>query len=278
MGVVWQGHDERLSRDVAVKGLDWPAYACAGERQAACRRAIREARVAARLSHRNVVQIFDITEEGGRPWIVMEFLPFWSLHDLVKQQGPLGPAWTARVGLGVLAALRAAHAEGIVHRDVKPANVLMTPDRVVLTDFGIARDAGPSALTTADMLFGSPSYIAPERARGGESGPPEDLWALGALLYAVVEGRAPFDRDGNAVASLSAALTDEPEPAAHAGPLLWPVISGLLRKDPNWRLGAAQAERMLRWAAAAPSPRMTACSSPRPRDAAGRYSEISLAS
>jgi serine/threonine protein kinase len=246
MGVVWQAHDERLSRDVAVKGLDWAPSVSAGEQRAACRRMIREARVAARLSHRNVVQVFDIIAEGDCPWIVMELLPYWSLHDVVTRTGPLGPAGTAEIGLGILAALRAAHAEGIVHRDVKPANVLLAPDRVVLTDFGIARVGGPSALTTADMLIGSPSYIAPERARGGESGPPEDLWALGSLLYATVEGHAPFDRDGNAVASLSAAITDEPEPAAHAGPLLWPVISGLLRKDPAWRLGAAQAEWMLR--------------------------------
>jgi eukaryotic-like serine/threonine-protein kinase len=253
MGVVWQGHDERLSRDVAVKGLDWPAYVSAGERQAACRRAIREARVAARLSHRNVVQIFDITEEGGRPWIVMEFLPFWSLHDLIRQRGPLDPVGTAAAGLGILAALRAAHAQGIVHRDVKPANVLLAPDRVVLTDFGIARVGGRSALTTADMLIGSPSYIAPERARGQESGPPEDLWALGALLYTAAEGHAPFERDGNAVASLAAAVTVEPAPAVHAGPLLWAAISGLLRKDPSVRLDAAQAERMLRRAAAVPA-------------------------
>jgi serine/threonine protein kinase len=246
MGVVWQARDELLGRDVAVKELTWPAYFSEQERRAACRRATREAQVAARINHRNVIRIFDIIEEDGCPWIVMELLPRRSLHDLIEREGPLSPAQAAAVGLGILAALRAAHAEGIVHRDVKPANVLLAPGRVVLTDFGIARVGGPSALTTADMLIGSPSYIAPERARGGESGPPEDLWALGSLLYATVEGHAPFDRDGNAVASLSAAITDEPEPAAHAGPLLWPVISGLLRKDPAWRLGAAQAEWMLR--------------------------------
>jgi serine/threonine protein kinase len=127
--------------------------------------------------------------------------------------------------------------------------VVLAKDRVVLTDFGIAQVSGPAALTTADVLIGSPSYIAPERARGGQPGPAEDLWALGALLYATVEGRAPFDRGGDPVASLTAALTDEPQPAAHAGPLLWPVIGGLLRKDPAWRLGAAQAEWMLRRAA-----------------------------
>ena len=282
MGVVWQAKDERLSRTVAVKEPARPACGSAGEQQAACRRAIREARVAARLSHRNVVRVLDITHEDGWPWIVMEFLPYWSLHDLVCQQGPLGPAKAAEVGLGVLAALRAAHAEGIVHRDVKPANVLLAPDRVVLTDFGIALATGPSALTTADVLIGSPSYIAPERARGGESGPAEDLWALGALLYAAVEGQAPFDRDGNAVASLSAAMTEEPEPAAHAGPLLWPVISGLLRKDPAWRLDGAQAEWMLRRAADEPAvmarTRMPTRPAPRLREAPGGWPAARLAS
>jgi serine/threonine protein kinase len=282
MGVVWQARDERLSRNVAVKELARPGGLAAEEQRAACRRAIREAQTAARLSHPNVVRVFDITEEGGCPWIVMELLPPWSLQDLIEQRGPLGPVRTAEVGLGVLAALRAAHAEGIVHRDVKPANVVLAPDRVVLTDFGIARVGGSSALTAADVLMGSPSYIAPERARGGQPGPREDLWALGALLYAAVEGRAPFDRDGNAAASLSAALTDEPVPVAHAGPLLWPVISGLLRKDPALRLDEAQAEWMLRRAVDAPAvmarTRMPTCPSPRLPEAPGRYPEVRLAS
>jgi eukaryotic-like serine/threonine-protein kinase len=253
MGVVWQARDELLHRDVAVKGLVRSAYHTAGEQQAARRRAIREARVAARLSHRNVIRVFDITEEDGCPWIVMEYLPVRSLDDLIEQEGPLSPAAAAAVGLGVLAALRAAHAAGIVHRDVKPANVLLAPDRVVLTDFGIAQESGTSALTTADMLMGSPSYIAPERARGEQCGPSADRWGLGALLYAAVEGRAPFDRGGGALASITAAVADEPEPAVHAGPLLWPVISGLLRKDPAERLDAAATERMLQRAAAAPA-------------------------
>ena len=282
MGVVWQAKDERLSRHVAVKELTSPGCLPADKERAAWRRATREAQAAARLSHPNVVRVFDITEEEGCPWIVMELLPPWSLQDLIEQRGPLGPARTAEVGLGVLAALRAAHAEGIVHRDVKPANVVLAPDRVVLTDFGIAQVSGPSALTAADVLMGSPSYIAPERARGGQPGPQEDLWALGALLYAAVEGRAPFDRDGNAAASLSAALTDEPVPVARAGPLLWPVISGLLRKDPAWRLGEAQAEWMLRRAADEPAvmarTRMSTCPSPRLREAPGRCPEARLAS
>jgi len=253
MGVVWQGHDELLSRDVAVKELVWPAHLSEEERQAACRRATREAQVAARLSHRNVVRVYDVVEEDGRPWIVMELLPPRSLRDLIKHEGPLGPAHAARIGLDILTALRAAHAAGVLHLDVKPANIMIDGDRAVLTDFGIARDLGPGAATTTGLLIGSPSYIAPERARGGRPGPAADLWGLGASLYAAVEGRGPFDREGGALASLTAAVADEAEPAPHAGPLLWPVISGLLRKDPNQRLDAATTGRMLRRVAYAPA-------------------------
>jgi eukaryotic-like serine/threonine-protein kinase len=244
MGAVWQARDEVLGRNVAVKEIVWPQLSEA-ERDTARRRAVREARVAARLSHPNVVAIYDIVEEDGRPWIVMELVPYRSLRDIVREDGPLRPAKAAEIGLGVLAALRAAHAEGIVHRDVKPANILIGPeDRVVLTDFGIARAADSTALTTSGVLVGSPSYIAPERARRGQDGAAGDLWALGASLYAAVEGRPPFDRCG-ALASLTAVVTEEPDPAPHAGPL-WPVISGLLRKDPGERLDAAEAERLLR--------------------------------
>lgn len=245
MGVVWQARDELLKRDVAVKEIIWPPHFSEQERQQACRRATREAQMAARLSHVNVVRIYDILEEDGHPWIIMELLPYKSLRDLAAEEGPLTPARAAEVGLGVLAALRAAHAEGIAHRDVKPANILVGPDgRVVLTDFGIARAAGSPTLTTAGTLIGSPSYIAPERARGGRAEAAADLWGLGASLYAAVEGRPPFDR-GNAIATLTAVVADDPERAYRAGPL-WPVISGLLRKDPGERLGCAETEPMLR--------------------------------
>ena len=245
MGVVWQAHDELLKRDVAMKELVWPPDFTEAEQEMACRRAVREAQMAGRLAHLNVVRIYDILEEDGHPWIIMELLPYQSLRDLVREEGPLAPARAARVGLGVLAALGAAHAEGVLHRDVKPANILVGPDgRVVLTDFGIARAVDSPTLTTAGMLVGSPSYIAPERARGGESSPAGDLWGLGASLYAAVEGHPPFERDA-ALATLTAVVVDEPEEAAHAGPL-WPVISGLLRKDPDERFGAAETERLLR--------------------------------
>ncbi|HTU06076.1 MAG TPA: serine/threonine-protein kinase [Trebonia sp.] len=262
MGVVWLARDELLSRDVAVKEILWPPHFTEPEQREACRRASAEAQMAARLNHRNVIRVFDSVEEDGYPWIVMELLPFRSLRDLVEQDGPLTPAQAAWVGLGILAALRAAHAEGVVHRDVKPANILIGPDRVVLTDFGIACAADDPAHAGATALIGSPSYIAPERAKGKPSGPPSDLWGLGASLYAAVEGHPPFDRDG-ARASLLAVVTEEPVAAEHAG-ALWPVISGLLRKDPAERLAAAETERMLHRAASAPADNAPVDAAPEP--------------
>jgi serine/threonine protein kinase len=249
MGTVWRARDESLSRVVAVKEIVWLPHLSDAEREVARHRAVREAQVTARLNHPNVVRIYDIVEEEGRPWIVMELLPYRSLRDILQDDGPLAPAQAAKVGLGVLAALRAAHAEGVLHRDVKPANILISDEgRVVLTDFGIARAADSPSLTTSGMIAGSPPYISPERAHGGQAGPPGDLWGLGASLYAAVEGRPPFERDG-VLASLTAVVNDDPDPGSHAGPL-WPVITGLLRKDPVERLDAAQTERML-WHVAA---------------------------
>jgi eukaryotic-like serine/threonine-protein kinase len=245
MGTVWRARDELLNRDVAVKEIAWPPSLDEAERLTARRRALREAQMAARLRHPNVVLLYDIIEEDDRPWIVMEMLPYRSLRDIVLEDGPLPPDRTAELGLGILAALRAAHAEGVLHRDVKPANILVCPDgRAVLTDFGIARAADSPTLTNSGLLIGSPSYIAPERARGGHAGPAADLWGLGACLYTAVEGRPPFEREG-ALATLTAVVADEPDPATRAG-ALWPVISGLLRKDPARRLGTDEAERMLR--------------------------------
>jgi serine/threonine protein kinase len=245
MGAVWQARDELLNRDVAIKEIVWPARLDPAERETARRRAVREAQLAARLSHPNVVGVYDILEEDGRPCIVMELVPFRSLRDAVAEDGPMAPAEAAQVGLSVLAALRAVHGAGVVHRDVKPANILLGPwGRVVLADFGIAKAADSPALTASGVLLGSPSYLAPERAHGGHADAAADLWALGASLYAAVEGRPPFERD-SMIASLTAVVADEPEPAPRAGPL-WPVIEGLLRKDPAARLDAAGAERLLR--------------------------------
>jgi hypothetical protein len=200
--------------------------------------------MAARLSHPNVVGIFDVVEEEDRPWIVMELVPNRSLRDIIIDDGPLPPGRAARIGLGILAALQAAHDHGVLHRDVKPANVLIAPEgRVVLTDFGIARADDSPVLTGTGVLVGSPSYISPERARGARADAAADLWGLGACLYAAVEGRPPFERDG-ALASLTAVVTDEPDPPTRAGPL-WPVINALLRKDPDQRLSAGEAEQQL---------------------------------
>jgi serine/threonine protein kinase len=245
MGVVWRARDEMLNRDVAVKEVIWPPEIQEAERETVRRRALREAQMAARLHHPNVVGVYDIFEDDGRPVIVMELLPFGSLRDTLGEGGPLPPARVARIGLGVLAGLRAAHEAGVIHRDVKPANIMLGPDdRVVLTDFGIAKATDSEDLTTAGILIGSPSFLAPERARGEQAGAAADLWGLGASLYTAVEGRPPFERPG-ALASLTAVVADEPDPYRHAGPLE-PLISGLLRKDAGARLGPAEAEQMLR--------------------------------
>src|SRR5512133_331084 len=198
MGAVWRARDELLNRDVAIKEIVWPAQLDPAERETARRRAVREAQMAARLSHPNVVGVYDILEEDGRPCIVMELVPFRSLRDVLAEDGPMSPAEAAQVGLSVLVALRAVHGVGVVHRDVKPAD--------------------SPALTASGVLLGSPSYLAPERARGGRAGAPADLWALGVSLYTAVEGRPPFERD-SMIASLTAVVADEPEPAPHAGPL-----------------------------------------------------------
>ncbi|MCL2583857.1 MAG: protein kinase [Streptosporangiales bacterium] len=244
MAVVWQARDELLNRDVAVKEIVGPPEMTEAERESARHRAVVEAQTAARLSHPNIVGIYDIITEAGRPWIVMELIPYRSLRDIIRDDGPLAPADAAQVGAGILAALSVAHSGGILHRDVKPGNVMVgSGGRVVLTDFGIARVADTPA-TTSGAIAGSPAYIAPERARGEPAGRPADLWGLGATLYAAVEGRPPFDGE-TALITLTAVVTTDPEPALHAGPLR-PVISGLLRKDPDERLDAAAAGQMLR--------------------------------
>src|SRR6201986_3439168 len=244
MGAVWRARDELLNRDVAIKEIVWPPPLDAAERETARRRAVREAQLAARLTHPNVVGIYDILEEDGRPCIVMELVPFRSLRDAVAEDGPMSPAEAAQVGLSVRAALRAVHGVGVVHRDVKPANILLGPGgRVVLADFGIAKAADSPALTISGVLLGSPSYLAPDPARGGRAGPAGDMWALVASLFGAVEAPPPFERDG-VLASLTAVVAGELEPSPHAGPL-WPVIKGLLLKDPAARLDAAGAEQML---------------------------------
>jgi len=245
MGVVWRSRDELLGRDVAVKEVLIPPELSHGERETLRERTLREARSAARLSHPNVVTIFDVVEEAGRPWIVMEFVASRSLAEVLREDGPLPPRQVAEVGRQVLAALRVAHAAGVLHRDVKPSNVLLGRDgRVVLTDFGIATLEGDPSLTTSGMLLGSPAFIAPERVQARGTGPESDLWSLGATLYTAVEGRPPYDR-GAPLPTLAAVVTETADPPRLAGPA-WPVIERLLRKDPAERIGAEEADRLLR--------------------------------
>ncbi|MBX6768910.1 MAG: serine/threonine protein kinase, partial [Actinomadura rubrobrunea] len=231
MGVVWRARDEELGREVAVKELLLPGHLDAAQREHAARRAIREARAAAALDHESIVTVHDVVMDEGRPCIVMDLLPGRSLDAVLADRGALPPDQAARVGLDVLRALRAAHARGVQHRDVKPANIFLRDDgRAVLTDFGIAALEGDATLTREGSLIGSPAYMAPERARHERGGPESDLWSLGATLYALVEGRPPFAR-ATLMGTLAAVLTEEPAPPRAAGPLT-PVIMGLLVKDP----------------------------------------------
>jgi len=244
MGVVWHARDEMLGRDVAIKEVLLPLGLTAEEQQILFQRTLREARATARLNHPNVVTVWDVVEEDGRPWIVMELVRSRSLMQVLQEDGALPPREVAELGLQVLAALTAAHSVGILHRDVKPSNVLLGEDgRVVLTDFGIATLEGDAALTGSGTIVGSPAYIAPERARGHAAGPESDLWALGATLYTAVEGRPPYVREGP-VATLIAVATQDPDPPELAGPLT-PVLDGLLRRDPSQRISADEARKLL---------------------------------
>jgi serine/threonine protein kinase len=244
MGRVWRATDVVLHRDVAIKELVPPPGLTPGERQEMRERSLREARAIARLNNVNVVRVFDVLRTDADPWIVMEYVDSRSLHDTLAADGPFHPVRAAEIGLGVLGALRAAHRAGVVHRDVKPGNVLIGADgRVVLTDFGLATVPGDPNVTRTGLVLGSPAYIAPERARDGTAGPAADLWSLGATLYAAVEGSSPFARP-SAIATLAALATENPPPSRNAGPLK-PVLNGLLRKDPTHRINAEEAERLL---------------------------------
>ncbi|WP_409470171.1 serine/threonine-protein kinase [Streptomyces sp. HC307] len=233
MGTVWRAYDELVEREVAVKQPRLPGDPEGEGHRRAAHRLHREARAAARVDHPSAVSIHDVVEEDGIPWIVMELIRGESLHEVLGR-GPLPPAESARIGLAVLGALRAAHAVGIVHRDVKPANVLLGQHgRVVLTDFGIAHVQGEESLTMSGEFVGSLEFIAPERMSGRGAGPASDLWSLGVLLYAAVEGWSPFRRT-TLESTLAAILAADPPEPQHAGPL-GPLIVRLLAKDPERR-------------------------------------------
>ncbi|MFE3887873.1 protein kinase [Streptomyces lydicus] len=244
MGTVWRARDEVLGRTVAVKELRFPGGVEEDEKRRLITRTLREAKAIARIRNNGAVTVYDVVDEDDRPWIVMELVEGRSLAEVVRDDGPLTPRRAAEVGLVVLDVLRAAHAEGILHRDVKPSNVLISDDgRVVLTDFGIAQVEGDPSVTSTGMLVGAPSYISPERARGQKPGPPADMWSLGGLLYACVEGVPPYDK-GSAIATLTAVMTEPVEPPKSAGELE-EVIYGLLVKDPAARLDDAGARVLL---------------------------------
>ncbi|MES4904643.1 MULTISPECIES: protein kinase [unclassified Streptomyces] len=251
MGTVWRASDETLGRTVAVKELRFPSSVDEDEKRRLITRTLREAKAIARIRSNGAVTVYDVVDEDDRPWIVMELIEGRSLADVVRDDGPLTPRRAAEVGLAVLDVLRAAHQAGILHRDVKPSNVLISDDgRVVLTDFGIAQVEGDPSVTSTGMLVGAPSYISPERARGHKPGPPADLWSLGGLLYAAVEGVPPYDK-ATAIATLTAVMTEPVEQPKNAG-VLEEVIYGLLTKDPEQRLDDAGARALLNQALDAP--------------------------
>ncbi|GAA0942239.1 serine/threonine-protein kinase [Nonomuraea longicatena] len=243
MGTVWRAHDELLDRYVAVKEVRLPAVLDEELRAELCARTEREGRATAMVAHPSVITVFDVVTEDDRPWIVMELLQVRSLEQLIQDYGPLPPRRAAEIGRQILGALRAVHAKGILHRDVKPSNVLVGDDRAVLTDFGLAALEGDVSITQAGIVLGSAGYIAPERVLGAKASPAADLWSLGATLYTAVEGRGLHGRR-TAAAALAALTSGEPIPMAKAGPL-GPVLDALLRIDPETRLDSVRASLML---------------------------------
>ncbi|HET9972377.1 MAG TPA: protein kinase [Streptosporangiaceae bacterium] len=245
MGVVWQARDQLLDRDVAIKEVQIADSLTEEERATAFQRTLREAKTAARLNHPAVVTVYDVAEDGGRPWIVMQLVNAQSLDQVLASSGPLSPRRAAEMARQLLSALSVAHAAGVMHRDVKPSNVLIgANDQAVLTDFGIATFADDPKLTQTGMVMGSPGFTAPERIRGEDASPASDLWSLGATIYAAVEGHGPFERRGGAMTTMSA-IINENAPAAPTAGALGPVIAALLRREPEDRPDASAAERMI---------------------------------
>lgn len=245
MSSVWRATDELLGREVALKRVPL-GLVPSDVADAARERTMREARIAAALHHPNVVTIFDVVIEDGEPWLVLEYLPSRSLGAILMERGTLTVTEVAAIGAQVAAGLAAAHAAGIVHRDVKPDNILLTSDNAAkLTDFGISRAAQSPDVTAAEILSGTPAYLAPEVARGGPTDPRTDVYALGATLYAAIEGHPPFGSgDGNVLALLTRVGQGNALPPAKAGPLTG-LISDLVGDDADARPAAAVARRQL---------------------------------
>ncbi|PFX03379.1 Serine/threonine-protein kinase PknB [Nocardia farcinica] len=257
MGVVWRATDERLQRVVAVKQLLLAPGLTREQAQDAKQRAMREGRIAARLHHPHAITVFDVAEEDGQPWLVMEYMPAPSLAAEIAGGRTLPPHQVADIGAQAAAALAAAHAAGIMHRDVKPANLLVGNGTVKITDFGISRAVGDVTVTATGFLAGTPAYLAPEVARGEDPSPASDVFALGATLYAAVEGAPPFGEGDNPLAVLHAVARGEIPPPRRAGPLA-PVLMRLLAADPVARPSMPEAARALADVAAGRTPALAA--------------------
>ncbi|CAM3713530.1 protein kinase [Kibdelosporangium persicum] len=242
MGVVWRAHDERLDRTVAVKLLSFDAALGGTDGEQTDTRVMREARLAARLQHPNAIQVHDVVEHEGRPCLVMEYLPSESLSAVLNDRGALPADEVARIGAQIAGALAAAHEVGIVHRDIKPDNVLIAPDGTAkITDFGISRAVGDATMTSNGIIAGTPAFLAPEVAGGGKAGFPSDVYSLGSTLYAATEGIPPFGLDENPIALLRRVSTGEIVPPRQSGTLT-PMLLWLLRADPSERPSMRQAE------------------------------------
>jgi serine/threonine protein kinase len=235
MGVVWEGWDERLERRVGLKQLYRQSGTSTREAELANQRAMREARLTARLQHPHAVAVFDAVEQDGQLWLIMQFIPSITLAAVLEEGGPLQPNEAAKVGSEVASALAAAHAVGIVHRDVKPGNILIADDgSAMISDFGIARALGDATLTSSGMIHGTPAYLAPEVARGSEADFASDVFSLGSTLYSAMEGRPPFGTDDNTMALLHRVASGQFPPPAQSGPLT-PLIMDMLSIDTDAR-------------------------------------------
>jgi eukaryotic-like serine/threonine-protein kinase len=245
MGVVWECVDERLHRTVAVKQLLLQPGLDPGEAEEARQRAMREGRIAARLQHSNAISVYDVAEDEGQPVLVMEYLPSTSLAAMMSDHGPLPPREVARIGAEVASALGAAHAAGVVHRDIKPGNILLGDNgQVKITDFGISRAQGDVQVTKTGMLAGTPAYLSPDVAMGQEPTPASDVFSLGATLYAAIEGHPPFGLNENTLALLHAVAAGKIEPPQQAGPMAQPLMAMMAARVQD-RPDMAQSREML---------------------------------
>ncbi|HEX4225382.1 MAG TPA: serine/threonine-protein kinase, partial [Pseudonocardiaceae bacterium] len=254
MGVVWQALDERLHRTVALKQLLLSPGLSTADTKEATERAMREGRIAARLQHPNAVSVYDVVDDNGQPVLVMEYVPSRSLSAVLDDRQTLDPLEVARIGSQIAIALTAAHTAGIVHRDIKPGNVLLADDGTVkITDFGISRATGDVTVTATGMLAGTPAYLAPEVAKGENPGPPSDVFSLASTLYAAVEGYPPFGHSDNTLAVLHAVAACRTIPPKQAGPLTG-LLSQMLRANPEERPTMAETSRALSALAAGQAP------------------------